>query len=491
MFLTRNIKNVRLVTVRGKSFRLKSVRIVRVLAVTIVTGKEKKLEEFLAISVTETAILKGKTAMNYKLSRYNYQRKLKNGKTLIFNGASNACIVLEKQKMQEFNNLEERTDFSEMLIEQGFWVSAEECEEFRFHAYKQSNLFQDTKARNIVIAPTMKCNARCYYCYEQGREISTMTKEIADQTVNFLVDFAKNSESVNISWFGGEPLLAIDTIDYIMKNVGKKLPENVVLSSSITTNGSLLNDSVIDLMKNSWNMKYVQITLDGCKEYYEKIKDYKNKEDNFSNIIESIKNLIKNDFYVVVRLNIAKDNTWDLIKLIEFIKKEIGTPENFDFVAMSIFDFGNGNDNRILTAKEINRYCAPIFRKMFQEGYWRDGLQSVLRSRALPCAALRSNSFCIDPYGYLYKCQHYLTDKKSNVGNVFDGVIYNKEFCRWCSAKMPSKCNKCKYLPICQGGCKQMGNPCTIIKYIMPALLEMLYLQNGGEKNGSIVESKQ
>ena len=425
--------------------------------------------------------------MEYKISKYNYARKVDKNKTLIFNGASSACVVLDNESFSKYNSLDINVDIAPTLIEQGFWVNKEEIEEFRFDAYKQSNLYTDTKNKNIVIAPTLRCNARCYYCYEQGRETPTMSQKIVEQTIEFLVSEAKNCESLNISWFGGEPLLAINVIDKIMHDVKERIETSTIFTCSMTTNGALLSDYVIDKMKNEWNLKNIQITIDGCKDYYEKVKDYRNGKDNFGNIIKNIKKLISTGIEVLVRLNISKDNVEELLSLIDYIKEEIGTPKNFDFVAMSLFDFGE-EDNRIPLQKEIKKYCGPVFMKMYNSGYWQNGLQSVLRSRALPCAAVKKDFYCIDPLGYLYKCQHYLCNPNASVGNVEEGVFYNKEFCKWCSSKVPTKCMKCKYLPICQGGCKQMKNPCTIVKYLMPTLLDILYLQEGGEKNASDIK---
>lgn len=59
---------------------------------------------------------------------------------------------------------------------------------------------------NITIAPTMDCNFHCYYCFE------TPTKGlISNETIRRISKYiseTKDASVVNLTWFGGEPLLA-------------------------------------------------------------------------------------------------------------------------------------------------------------------------------------------------------------------------------------------------------------------------------------------
>src|SRR5438045_4246163 len=69
--------------------------------------------------------------------------------------------------------------------------------------------------QTLVLNVTSKCNLSCGYCYEYGEdkivEASTkprfMNETIARQSVDFLFTEAGDSQTVNLTFFGGETLL--------------------------------------------------------------------------------------------------------------------------------------------------------------------------------------------------------------------------------------------------------------------------------------------
>jgi radical SAM protein with 4Fe4S-binding SPASM domain len=66
------------------------------------------------------------------------------------------------------------------------------------------------RVRGIILTLTERCNLRCDYCYvpvERGR---TMTREIADQAVDWFATNATAAGTLSLSFFGGEPFLAAE-----------------------------------------------------------------------------------------------------------------------------------------------------------------------------------------------------------------------------------------------------------------------------------------
>lgn len=100
---------------------------------------------------------------------------------------------------------------------------------------------QYDKLLHLIILPTEQCNFRCKYCYEDFK-IGNMSKEKQDAIILFLRKNIKNYTAISLDWFGGEPLLAMDAIEYISKHaleicrIAKK-----PLISSMTTNGYFLD----------------------------------------------------------------------------------------------------------------------------------------------------------------------------------------------------------------------------------------------------------
>lgn len=60
---------------------------------------------------------------------------------------------------------------------------------------------------SLIIAPTLDCNFRCPYCFEDLKKIY-MTKGTVNAIKNFVRNKIKNGvTNLNVSWYGGEPLL--------------------------------------------------------------------------------------------------------------------------------------------------------------------------------------------------------------------------------------------------------------------------------------------
>ncbi len=89
----------------------------------------------------------------------------------------------------------------------------------------------------LTLQVTQQCNFRCSYCaYSTGdgiiqrkHSIKKMNLQTAKKSIDFLAERAKHSPEVNISFYGGEPLLEwpliYQTMEYAKKRLeGKKSP---------------------------------------------------------------------------------------------------------------------------------------------------------------------------------------------------------------------------------------------------------------------------
>lgn len=60
----------------------------------------------------------------------------------------------------------------------------------------------------LTIVPTISCNLKCPYCFEESKPVGSMDKKVAALLVDFIKMRAR-SKKYNITWFGGEPLFRI------------------------------------------------------------------------------------------------------------------------------------------------------------------------------------------------------------------------------------------------------------------------------------------
>lgn len=67
---------------------------------------------------------------------------------------------------------------------------------------------KDTTTLSIIVYPTMECNFKCVYCYENSKK-TKLSDENYDNLYKAIVKYCveNGTKAVRIDWFGGEPLL--------------------------------------------------------------------------------------------------------------------------------------------------------------------------------------------------------------------------------------------------------------------------------------------
>ena len=124
--------------------------------------------------------------------------------------------------------------------------------------------------RNITFQVTDDCPMSCTYCYQGNKGHNFMSFDVAKKGVDLLFDMYKkdsdpfinhNTKAIILDFIGGEPLMAIDVIDYICTYFVKKCveldhPWLYTWRASMTTNGALYFDERVQkfLKKFSGNI---------------------------------------------------------------------------------------------------------------------------------------------------------------------------------------------------------------------------------------------
>lgn len=149
----------------------------------------------------------------------------------------------------------------------------------------------------LILQVTQNCNLRCDYCIYSGsynNRIHTnkrMTFETATKGIDFLVEHASDCKFLNITFYGGEPLIEIDLIKKCMSYVSENYGEKEV-SYSLTTNATLLNKDIVEFfVKHDVS---VVISLDGPKEIHNNSRHFLNNRGSFDLIMKNIRYIKEN-----------------------------------------------------------------------------------------------------------------------------------------------------------------------------------------------------
>lgn len=403
----------------------------------------------------------------YKPSVFNYCSQNESG-TILYNTLYNTLVRMSKEEYKQYRGEKKaEPELEELFLENGIWVSKDIDEKKNYLACAEAYTFHMERPLSITVATTLKCNARCTYCYEKGVVQSDLYEGAVDDIYDFIVSKSVQ-KTVYINWFGGEPLLNIPVMDQL----SEKLAENgYEYYSYIITNGSKISNEIIEEKLEQWHVYSMQISLDGTKEIYEERKNYYNKkEGDFYRIIDNIKKLA-DKVHVSIRLNIDYQNRRDILSLLQELEVIFGDKQNVVFYPAFI----TGSEHP-LTDEEKLDFVRTMLSKIHDVNKVTASTKFYSFPRMHACMNGDPNSFSIDVSGNICTCEHHLGHPELSIGSL-DG---KKEFMdyRKKSKKLREECEKCVFLPKCFGGCESNlldgDTPCMIEKYLIQAYLELL-----------------
>lgn len=306
---------------------------------------------------------------------------------------------------------------------------------------------RNNKGLVLTINPTLSCNFACPYCFEKGHPNVYMSEEVENKIIQFI---RKQSEaqSINVTWFGGEPLLAFDRIVSLTR---KMQALGLEYKAGIITNGYLFSEKIISLLP-SLAISSIQITLDGLAPLHDSRRCLKSGKPTFEKILQNIDLLQKScpDINVKIRVNVDKTNIEDFLNLYRLLKGK-----HYPNLSMNLAFVKDITGCKKCASFYDSGEQAQIAKKFLQK-YGLDFSMVFPLSDRYECAIRNKNSIVIGPEGEIYKCWNDVGDKDKVVGDI-DGKITNEALLlRYLLAADPfedPKCQDCFLLPVCGGGC--------------------------------------
>ena len=267
------------------------------------------------------------------------------------------------------------------------------------------------------ILTTTRCNANCFYCYENGFKKMTMSEKTTKDVVDFIKK-NKLSNEITIRWYGGEPLVNQKAIDLICIGLNHC---NINYTSTMISNGLLFNSDNINKAVHLWNLKNVRITIDGTEHIYNKVKDYKySTYSPFKKILSNIDTLILAGISVTIRLNIEMYNLEDNIILVDFLCKKYSDNKLIDF---KLYLLNNTQNCSSIENNEYKEYlCEQLILlklKILKNGFNINGGQLRGMSNHY-CLADSERFLLIKPNGGIAYCSEDFDQK--NYGFINDDI---------------------------------------------------------------------
>lgn len=337
---------------------------------------------------------------------------------------------------------------------------------------------------NLVLSLTERCNLRCTYCYykvsHEARSL-VMSNDIMEAAIRLAFErtLSLNQRFLNITFFGGEPLLCMDSIrrgvELAKGLVHEQFGEDVLLGPptsnttspkfrlrfAVNTNATLLNEDIIEYLKREKFRIY--LSLDGPESHHNICRRQVGGEGSFKLIEPHIPVLTKLD--TVVLSVVTRDNMRSLTDAVRWMQAQ-----GFRNMTAAV-DFDGkwtGEEFDVLAAEyeklaefwlELKRRNVP-----FYLGTIQDKLKFRLtgqRHRTSSCQVAEGIVACA-ANGNLFPCTRFITSKPDApyiLGNVFDdpAQIWNgavardildffsrdKEDCKGCAIRFRCHAHEC------------------------------------------------
>ena len=325
---------------------------------------------------------------------------------------------------------------------------------------------RETVVKALCLHIAHDCNLACRYCFAEEGEYhgrrALMTEEVGKRALEFLVENSGSRKNLEVDFFGGEPLMNFDVVKELVR-YGRELEtrHDKKFRFTLTTNGILLNDEVMEFANREMNN--VVLSIDGRKEVNDRMRPFRNGAGSYDNIVPKFKKFAesRNQTNYYVRGTFTHNNldfSEDVKHLAELGFEQISVEP---VVASDTDSYAIREEDLDTILNEYDNLAKYILKRR-KEGKWFIFFHFMIDLSGGPCVAKRLSGcgsgteyLAVTPWGDLYPCHQFVGEEGFKMGTVFEGVtntalrdefkklnVYAKEKCRDCFARF-----------YCSGGC--------------------------------------
>lgn len=189
----------------------------------------------------------------------------------------------------------------------------------------------NNRVEGITLQVTQQCNMRCSYCkftygdniHNRAHATVSMSYDVAVRAIDFYYHHSRDSKRVNVSFYGGEPLLEYEMIKKIVSYVNDKF-EGKDISFNMTTNAILLTPERLKyLVKNNVS---IMVSLDGSEEIQNRSRKLAGGgKGSYEIVVKQLKHLKETCpvEYKEISFNSVIDPLYDMTPLLKFYQDDI------------------------------------------------------------------------------------------------------------------------------------------------------------------------
>lgn len=333
------------------------------------------------------------------------------------------------------------------------------------------NFVIDYKKRKTVVKALClhiahDCNLGCKYCFAEEGEYhgrrALMSFEVGKKALDFLVANSGNRINLEVDFFGGEPTMNFDVVKQLVE-YGRSLeePNNKKFRFTLTTNGILLNDDILEFANKE--MSNIVLSIDGRKEVNDRMRPLRGGQGSYDIIVPKFQKVAesRNQTNYYVRGTYTHNNldfSEDVIHLADLGFEQISVEP---VVASPEDDYAITKEDIPVLLEQYDKLAVEML-KRHKEGRPFNFFHFMIDLEGGPCVAKRLSGcgsgteyLAVTPWGDLYPCHQFVGNEDFLLGNVDEGIL-KTDLCdefKCVNVYAKPKCRECFAKFYCSGGC--------------------------------------
>ncbi len=397
-------------------------------------------------------------------SRYNIRVPLRGDKELAYNSLTGSFAMWEADDLATFARIEAGdlkvgSPEADPFVRMGYAVP-EETDELLELESRYNEFRANPSGMVLTIAPTLACNFACDYCF-QGLDKPTdcMTEEVQDKLVAFVKEESKYFRSLHITWYGGEPLLAMSAIRRMSAQMIDWCNQKKRgYTGFIVTNGYKLNQKIAEELL-SLKVTNAQVTVDGAAHDHDQRRPLVSGRGTYQTLVENMEAVVKNtEMMITLRINIDSRNRAGIEGLLDDLAaRGVGCRKNFAVYfapVEGITDSCASAQHEAMGKTAYGKLEAELTKYAMDRGLTGAPKPPTFLGM---CVAARPRGLVAVPNGDLHKCWDTVMFHEMRIGTLddpksLDENTLHHRWLAWTPFGNPV-CRACKIVPNCSGMC--------------------------------------
>ncbi|MCM8820059.1 MAG: radical SAM protein [Candidatus Omnitrophica bacterium] len=342
---------------------------------------------------------------------------------ILINPDIGSWVVLKEKELEDYNN----ENINSLLGENLYLRKLAQTDDGR-----QANLIFPQPANYpsvVVLNVTTKCNLCCKYCFAES--CPTRGEDMKEKVITATVDQMLNMPEVKKITFefqGGEPLLNLRAIETCIEYANEQAPKyKKIVAYRVESNGTLINDTVIQLLKK-YNVE-IGVSIDGPEEFTNQVRIYPNGRGAFKDIWQGIEKLRQNGIEIAGSVcTIGKHNVDHPDEIVDFFYKA-----GIGFKPRPVNILGRELKNKIAPDNEAWYKCfvrmyyrsKELGATNFSIHIFEENVYTPIRDYIClryPCG-LGREIISVNPNGDVFPCDGFKAVPQFKIGNILEEPI--------------------------------------------------------------------